>query len=83
MIVTANCNDTVRVKLTDRGREILDAKHAEWCRDHPTVKVGPFYKEDADGYWSTQLWNMMHELGEHMQLGAMPPIEMTILLGKP
>ena len=72
-----NVNDRVRVKLTDRGREIHDEF---WC-DHP-IPLARVYsppKEDDEGWSEWQLWVLMETFGP--ELGYIldePPFEPNI-----
>ena len=70
-----NVNDYVRVRLTDRGRQI----HRENFRKlnatlvlHADIKYTP-PPEDADGWSEWQMWDLMSTFGEHMWLSCEPP----------
>ena len=62
MNIVYNINDKVRVKLTDFGRSLIS---------YPI-------EEDASGYSEWQLWCLMREFGEYMQMGFKLPIETQI-----
>jgi hypothetical protein len=75
-----NINDTVRVKLTDFGRQALQRQHVEfWAsvgRAEPYPHTPP--KEDAEGWSEWQLHSLMHELGHLSCLGGPLPFETEI-----
>ena len=56
-----NINDRCRVKPTELGWKIL----AEKC---PYYKLCMGFKDD--GYFTTELWDLMSIFGEHMYMGA-------------
>jgi len=77
-----NINDEVRVKLTDKGREIHKQDHFDLYR---TASTRPEYhppKEDADGYSTWQLWVLMLHFGASMSLGCELPFETEVVLTK-
>ena len=65
--IRINLNDSVKVKLTDLGREIFyhkfDGVNEHWGRE---VIKPHFPKHDDDGYSTFQLWDFMSLYGEHM-----------------
>lgn len=73
-----NINHYVKVKLTERGHEILRATHAENCRlvrhDYPYREP----KTDAEGWSEWQMHDLMHIFGPHLFMGPPPPFETTI-----
>ena len=74
-----NVNHTVRVQLTDEGRQLLREGHQRLWADWPK----PPYeysepKEDADGWSEWQLWSLMHDLGPHCVMGNPAPFKTTI-----
>ena len=79
-----NINQNVKVKLTDRGRKILEEKHVEFINSFPAlpedVKIYKPKKEDEEGWSTWQLWNLMHTLGPHCYMGPMPPFETEIII---
>jgi hypothetical protein len=75
---TINMNDTVRVKLTDLGRQIHKEKHGEVCTRANVSYQPP--QEDEDGYSKWQLWHLMSFFGEHLSLGLEIPFEPRIVL---
>jgi hypothetical protein len=80
--VKFNMNDIVRVKLTDKGKEIflnLDKKIDKRIVDIIGFNVyGWRIKED--GYVDMQMWEFMQVFGNHMKLGNDLPVEMDIIL---
>jgi hypothetical protein len=73
-----NINDKVRVKLTDHGRAVMAANHAELLESLPKLPAFALPKEDADGWSEWQLWHLMSEFGQHMINGAPLCFEATI-----
>lgn len=71
-----NVNQTVYVKLTDKGRRILRENHVKRLGRYPLRYEEP--KVDAEGYTRFQLWVLMQEFGPHMRLGLDPFFEATI-----
>lgn len=53
-----NLNNTCRVKLTDTGKEII--------RKHPGR-----YEYDENGYFTTELWEIMQLFGKYLFLGTL------------
>lgn len=74
-----NVNEYVRVKLTERGRQILLDEAAEFRREHPQVKSPhSLPKEDEEGWSKWQMWSLMQHFGPHIHLGFDPPFETEI-----
>jgi len=79
-----NVNNYVKVKLTERGKEILRDRHEEL--DHHIKSrggkgVGTFIlRLDEEGYYKTQLWMLMETFGEHISIASEPPFETDIIL---
>lgn len=73
---TLNINDTVKIRLTDRGREIYQDFRAR-MRSAAEIRDRP---EDSEGWSSWQLWQVMSTFGgDHASLGSLPPfMEMKI-----
>ena len=70
--VSFNINDTIKVKLTDEGKEILAKQIAEGVK---AARLDPdfvpsSYQEDEDGYIHPQLWDFMHIFGPHVFNGG-------------
>lgn len=81
--VNFNINDYVRVKLTERGFEILKKDAEEFRRLYPTALLGAYVppKVDAEGYSKFQLWHLMKEFGPHITMGTVPPFGTIIDIG--
>ncbi len=77
-----NINEWVRVKLTDRGREILQRNFHEVTERMPIHarmrRVFSPPKEDAEGWSEWQLHNLMETFGEHSGLGMVVPFHTEI-----
>ena len=79
-LIAFNINDSVLVKLTDKGREIHRNWHEELRRQVPTYK-GTYLppKEDENGYSRFQLWSLMNYFGPFCSLGLEVPFDTEIL----
>ena len=73
-----NLNAMVRVKLTDKGREVHRDDYDKLCEGRPTAPAYQPPKEDAEGWSVWQLWCLMHQMGPHCFNGADMPIETGI-----
>ena len=76
--VKINLNDSVKVKLTDKGIDILKKQHKELYAK--VLMAGGEYREhnlrlDEEGYYKTQLWCLFRYFGEHISLGVESPFE--------
>jgi hypothetical protein len=69
-----NVNYTVKVKLTDHGREI---HFWHWQSIMPHLPYMP-PKEDEDGWSKWQLWDLMSQFGPHVGLGMKLPFDAFI-----
>ncbi len=70
--VKFNINDEIKVKLTDKGQEILAKEIAEGnqvARLDPDF-VPSDYQEDEEGYIHPQLWDFMRIFGSHFFNGG-------------
>jgi hypothetical protein len=78
-----NCNEMVKVKLTSYGKECLRKNH-ERKMSRYAVFAYPFElpEEDEEGYASFQLWCLMKEFGEYMDVGIKNPFNMGMKLIK-
>ena len=70
-----NLNDTVKVRLTDVGRHILELQHYS-ITNMPYVPP----KEDAAGYSLWPLWHLMRCFGEQFALGTDLPFNANVVL---
>ena len=87
--VPFNMNQYVRVKLTDIGREILQARRDELNAIILSTKAqhfdGPLVVEDADGWSRWQLWDLMSTFGSRIHMGGRIPFQtdLEFLVEKP
>ena len=72
-----NINDSVKVKLNDRGREILKQKYELLFKDSPRYKFTP-PREDEQGWSKWQMWHLMKTFGPHISLALELPFETEI-----
>ena len=79
--IEVNLNDTITVRLTDRGREILAARIESEQRAIPEYLRGinppANRRPDADGYLSTTIWDFANVFGCFLSMGAREPVAMT------
>lgn len=79
-----NINNYVKVKLTDKGRKVLEEEHNQL---YARLGLGDVAyeapKEDENGYHKFQLWCLMESLGRHLSLGTDPVFETEIELVTP
>ena len=81
-----NINNTVRFKLTPRGREVWLESRRELIQRIASISSRPSSIEcklpepDADGYHSMQMWHLMEMFGGHTTLGDEPCFSTTILI---
>ena len=76
--VPFNLNEYVRVKLNQRGLDILKADAEELRKTFPKLPAWEPPKTDADGWSKHQLWSLMQDFGPHITLGGNPPMETGI-----
>lgn len=73
-----NLNEYVRVKLTQRGRNI---HRQQWHAVMDGLRTKYEYHdpdEDKDGWSKWQGWDLMQTFGPHMGMGVDLPFELTI-----
>ena len=77
-----NINETVKVKLTPFGKEMLLKDHNEFWSQYGKGYKSDFIlpKEDEEGYSTWQLWILMKDLGKYCTLGGGNPFETDILI---
>lgn len=79
-----NINNYVKVRLTDRGREILLEQHNDLNCFRTTEHLSPLDynppKEDGEGYSRWQMWSLINTFGEYTCIGKEPPFETDIIL---
>jgi hypothetical protein len=71
-VVPFNINSSVRILLTDYGREVYMEAF-----ERVGLEVGP-PKEDADGWVTMQLWTVMELFGPHIHMGCKQPFSTQI-----
>lgn len=65
-LLKCNTNIPVHVKLTEKGKELLNAYYNKYG----------FSKEVSfDGYYTFQLWEVMQIFGQHIYIGCTVPFE--------
>ena len=74
--VIINLNETVKVKLTDFGKDIF-YHQCDFINERCGKEVikPSFPKADGDGYTSFQLWEFIELYGEHIGIGKKNVIE--------
>lgn len=80
-----NINETVKVKLTDSGIEILNNKHLKIQRimktNNPNHAEEAFVlKLDKDGYYLCQIWYLMSVFGPYTGVGKLLPFDTNIII---
>lgn len=77
-----NINSTVKVKLTEYGKQMLERDHIEFWGARGQLDKFPYKppKTDADGYTKFQLWSLMEKFGKYCGLGCKLPFETVILI---
>jgi hypothetical protein len=79
--VPFNVNEYVRVKLTERGVNILRRRHDRMADSFPNVGSFSEPKRDTEGWSSFQLWELMKNFGADIGNGLPVPFETTIEFG--
>ncbi len=69
-----NINNIVKVKITDRGVELLAFYYLGRQIDAVPLKI------DENGYSEFQLWELFKIFGEHIHAGCVLPFETEILI---
>ena len=70
MEVRINLNESVKFKLSERGKEVYRHRYDGYGFEYDSIREP---KLDDEGYVSMQLWMFMQTFGEHMILG-MPEV---------
>ena len=71
MKVKINLNETVKVKLTQFGKDIYTHQYNEIINKHPLLKISrPEIKVDEKGYTEFTLWEFMNLYGPYMTIGT-------------
>ena len=69
-MITFNINQYIKVKLTDKGKEVIQNDYDRLCAAYPNADFKPVYLEDDEGYTKFQLWDFMRLFGEYMYCGS-------------
>ena len=65
-----NINNIIKVRLTDRGKDIFYHQHDELNDFYGKEILKPRYPDvDEDGFTSFQLWHFMEIYGPHTHIG--------------
>ena len=76
-----NTNDTVKVKLTDYGKDIYFHQYDHFNKQQGRTIIEPRYpKVDESGYTEFQLWHLMELYGNYIHLASELPFETNILI---
>lgn len=86
MDVKVNINMNVKVKLSNKGIDILRKRHDD-LNEHIELRGGKGFGEfkldqDEDGYTTFQMWNLMNIFGEYMSMGLEIPFDTDIIVTK-
>lgn len=82
MEINFNLNDYVKVKLTDKGKEIFRKDRERLNHMGVRWHFNTEPELDVDGYYKTQLWSLMELFGEHICMGCDVPFDTNIILIK-
>ena len=70
MKVKINLNETVKVKLTQFGKDIYTRQYDEVAKKYPLLKISrPEIRIDENGYTEFTLWQFMNLYGSYMEIG--------------
>lgn len=76
-----NINESVKIKLMQKGLDILRANHDELRTHVPSLGEFTPPSVDSEGYSTFQMWDLMNTFGSHMYMGNIKfPFEMNIKL---
>ena len=73
-----NINATVRVKLTNIGRQHYRDQMRAMNVMYPGMRIALEPNEDANGWYRSQLWELMRDFGEIISMGREPPFSTEI-----
>ena len=77
--IKVNMNDNVKVKLLQKGIDILESKH-NWLKSIDSNIPGFELKLDEEGYYKDQLWSLMSDFGTHIGMGTSSVFETNIIM---
>ena len=82
MTKSLNVNSSVKVKLTEYGKQMLERDHIEFWGGRGMLDKFPYKprEEDENGYVEFQLWSLMYQLGKYCNIGCVMPFETIILI---
>ena len=78
-----NVNNKVRVRITEFGFEILRKErdklqrlfpHVDWSFPHTD------FTDVGNGWYETQMWQLMQTFGPHITMGFKVPFETNVLI---
>lgn len=69
-----NLNDTIKFKLTEKGKKILK----EYKIGDMPWDLTDHVRIDKDGYSTMQLWDFAHTFGPHLYNGGEVPVETAV-----
>lgn len=75
-----NVNNSVRVRLTDTGHDVLERNHRALFTGYPEREFPEMRQvvEDANGWSEWQLWDLMSQFGTSLYNGCDVPFETEI-----
>jgi len=80
---TFNINETVKVKLTEKGRLIMKQQFERLRKDYPQIGHWTGVPVDKEGCTAFQLWALMSLFGPEMYNGNTElPFDADIIIGK-
>ncbi len=79
-----NINSTVKVKLTEYGKQMLEKDWNEFWDSIGRLEQFPYTPSttDENGYTEFQFWMLMQDLGKYYSLGGKNPFETEILINE-
>ena len=79
-----NLNYPMRVRLNEKGVEILRKEHEDINSVFPEDKRVPFKLQlDKEGMYVDCGWRIMQTFGPHMDLASFPPFSMEVEIVEP
>lgn len=79
--ISINLNETIKVKLTDHGKDIFYHRFDKFNKEIGTEFIKPGYPMiDEDGYTEFQLWHFMSIYGRHIGMclpNVIEPLEIV------
>jgi len=79
MKISVNINEMVKVKLSDKGREIHRKNYEELFKGSSFSHEYREPKTDEEGFSEFQLHEIMNEFGSHIIMGRELPFETEII----